>query len=124
VLNTIGDHIRKRRLELKLLQREVGEALGVTDSSVWNWENNWSKPRLSYLPGIIAFLGYNPAPKEPRTLGEKLLRYRQERGLTQKDLARQIGIDPGTLSRMEGGRERSFRSTLEKVSLFLRVQRR
>jgi len=34
---TIGDHIRKRRMDLGLLQREFREIIGITESSVWNW---------------------------------------------------------------------------------------
>ena len=33
-LNTVGDHIRRRRLGLRMLQREVAEQLGVGEPSV------------------------------------------------------------------------------------------
>jgi len=42
---TIGDHIRKRRMDLGLLQREVAEIIGVTESSIWNWEHG-TEPEL------------------------------------------------------------------------------
>ena len=35
-LRSIGDHIRKRRLDLGLLQIEVAVQIGVTESTVWN----------------------------------------------------------------------------------------
>jgi len=54
---TIGDHIRKRRMDLGLLQREVAEIIGVTESSVWNWEHG-VEPEQHYNPKIIKFLGY------------------------------------------------------------------
>ena len=38
VLLTIGDHLRKRRLDLGLLQRKL--AAGVNESTVTNWELN------------------------------------------------------------------------------------
>ena len=44
--NTIGDHIRRRRLGLKLLQRDVAEQIGVDGTSVFNWEANTSSPRI------------------------------------------------------------------------------
>ena len=33
------EHIRKRRLDLGLLQYEVATAIGVTESTVWNWKH-------------------------------------------------------------------------------------
>ena len=35
---TLGEHLKKRRRELGLLQREAGERLGVTNETVANWE--------------------------------------------------------------------------------------
>ena len=43
---TIGDHIRRRRLARKMLQREFAEQLGVTESCVFNWEANTAKPEI------------------------------------------------------------------------------
>src|SRR5580704_16624127 len=62
VLNTVGDHIRRRRLSLKLLQKEVAAQLGVAKASVVNWEVNASNPGFEFMPEIIRFLGYNPLP--------------------------------------------------------------
>jgi DNA-binding XRE family transcriptional regulator len=53
---TVGDHIRKKRLDLGLQQHEVAEAIGVTESTIWNWEHG-TKPLAKYLPKIIKFLG-------------------------------------------------------------------
>jgi DNA-binding transcriptional regulator YiaG len=39
-LETLGDHILRRRLALKLLQLQAAEQLGVDKTSVRNWERN------------------------------------------------------------------------------------
>jgi len=52
-LNTVGDHIRRRRLGLKMLQREAAELFGVTASSVANWEANSVEPEFRFMPAII-----------------------------------------------------------------------
>lgn len=120
VLNTIGDHILKRRMELGILQSQLAERFGVEVDTIRNWERNRSRPTLRYRPAILEFLGYDPVPKEPETLGEKLLKYRRDRGMTQKELARRIGIDPGTISRLERGmKNRSFASVIHKAERFL-----
>ena len=83
---TVGDHIRKRRRELGLLQREAAERIGVTECSVYNWENGVSSPDFRKLPKIIAFLGYNPVP-EPTEEAERQEWKRRSMGLSQKEAA-------------------------------------
>jgi len=101
-LCTIGDHLRKRRLDLGLLQREVAERLGVNEATVTNWELNRTSPALWFLPAIVRCLGYVPWSADG-SIGQRLLSYRRERGLSQSALARLLGIDPGTLGRWERG---------------------
>jgi transcriptional regulator with XRE-family HTH domain len=120
VLKTLGDHIRKRRLELGSFQKDVAERIGVDQTTVHNWERGYTKPPIRYLPRILEFLCYDPSSSEPKTIGEKLLAYRRLRGMNQKDLARQIGIDPTTLSRIERGKDRCFPSIIQKIVEFLR----
>ena len=66
---------------------------------IWNWENNWSSPSLYYIPKIIEFLGYVPDCIKPKFLEKKIVIYRQLPGITQKELAYRLGIDPSTLGR-------------------------
>src|SRR3977135_2698991 len=89
-LETVGDHIRRRRLTLKLLQRQVAQQLGVNHATITNWETNSAQPTLKYMPAIIKFRGYNPLPPPPTGLGERLVRCRTTLGITQSELARQL----------------------------------
>ncbi|MBL8241408.1 MAG: helix-turn-helix domain-containing protein [Bryobacterales bacterium] len=57
---TIGDHIRKHRLALKLRPKDVTAQLGVTASTVFNWESNTTTPKGRVMPAIVEFLGYSP----------------------------------------------------------------
>ena len=61
-MTTIGDHIRKRRLDLGLLQKQVSGCIGVNVCTVTNWELNHSEPTRRYVPTIIQFLAYTPFP--------------------------------------------------------------
>lgn len=56
-----------------------------------------ASPMLWTLPKVIGFLGYDPSGDNRTSLGGRLLRYRRSRGMTQEELAKQIGIDPATL---------------------------
>ena len=109
----------KKRLDLKLLQQDVASQIGVTESTLLNWEHNRSTPTLRYLPRVIAFLKYDPMDISPTTLGDRLFKYRQYKGLSQKELAKQIGIDPSTLSRLERNQGKIFNSTMAKIKLLL-----
>ena len=97
---TIGDHLRKRRLDLGLLQREVTTQVGVDTATVTNWELNRTKPALRFLPGIINLLGFDP-PAPGASLGERLKAWRHRAGVPQDRFGRLIGIDPATLSQWE-----------------------
>ncbi len=56
---TLGEHVRKRRLDLGLYQAQVAERIGVTASTVWNWEHG-RIPASQHQARILQFLGYKP----------------------------------------------------------------
>lgn len=62
---TLGEHLRKRRLDLGLTQGQVAERFSATVQTVCNWEKGRSQPEPRHYPAVIAFLGYDPA----RSLG-------------------------------------------------------
>ena len=121
VLNSVGDHIRRRRLGLKLLQREVAEQLGVNVASLVNWEGNLSTPHIQFIPAIITFLGYDPLPAAD-SLGDQLVRHRTIMGLNRNLAAKQIGVDAGTLSKWERGERQPTGAFLTRVNRFLNIE--
>ena len=86
---TVGDHIRKSRMDRGLLQREVAEIIGVTESSVWNWEHG-TEPELHYNPRIIKFLGYIPFDCPDDTVW-RLGRYKRAMGMNLDLLGEAMG---------------------------------
>jgi transcriptional regulator with XRE-family HTH domain len=115
---TIGDHIRRKRLGLKMLQREVAEGIGVNKATVENWEANASQPDFRWMPAVIRFLGYNPLP-EAKTMAEQLVRHRTTLGLSQQDSAKRLGVDPGTLAKWERGEREPAISFQTRIERFL-----
>jgi DNA-binding transcriptional regulator YiaG len=115
---TIGDHVRKRRLELKMQQRDLARQLGVSVAGVCNWEGNVTKPEIRYMPAIIEFLGYNPLPAA-KDWRERLVRHRTTLGITQKEAARQLAVDQGTLAKWEQGKREPQGAFLVRVKRFL-----
>ena len=59
-LLSYGDHIRKKRLYLNLLQSDVARIINVTTDTIINWELNRTNPASSQISKINLFLGYLP----------------------------------------------------------------
>jgi transcriptional regulator with XRE-family HTH domain len=89
-------------MDLGLRQKDVAVLLGANHRSYENWETGKHEPEFRYWPGLIQFLGYDPSP-EPRTLGERIWAKRRREGLSQEELARKLGLDPGTVVTWEAG---------------------
>lgn len=115
---SVGDHIRRRRLSLKLLQKDVAGQIGVDKTSIANWEANRSAPNIRHMHAIIDFIGYDPLP-QAIMLAEKLVRQRTGLGLSQKDAATRIGVDAGTLARWERGERKPTTTCIKRVEQFL-----
>ena len=105
-----GDHDKARRT--------VGERIGVDKCSVFNWGTNTVSPDIRCMPAIIRFLGYNPLPAAD-TLSERLVRQRTSLGLSQKEAAKCIGVDPSTLARWECGDRGPTVAFLARVQGFI-----
>lgn len=118
-LETLGDHLRKVRLDRGLYLSDVAKALGVTNDSINNWENNHCEPRVSQVRKIITFIGYFPFDLSDLTLGKALLAARQIAGLSQKRLGRSIMVDPKTLSKIEMNNYKPFEITKKKCEDFI-----
>lgn len=94
--------VRKRRLDLKLRQAEVAKVVGSSEQTVMNWEKGHAAPRVGRVAGVVRFLGFNPFPCGA-TVAQRSVNHRMARGITQKEFARQIGVDPSTLAKWERG---------------------
>jgi len=69
---TLGDHIKRKRLQLRLLQKEVAEKIGVSEDSITGWENGRSVPQIHLYPAIIVLLGYYPFEKDITTVSGQI----------------------------------------------------
>ncbi len=56
---TLVDHLRRRSIELGLYQKDVAIQIGVTASTIWNWEHGWAI-RTRFIPRINQFLEKAP----------------------------------------------------------------
>jgi transcriptional regulator with XRE-family HTH domain len=115
ILRTWGDHIKNRRLDLKLTKHQLSVKFHVDDTTIYLWEHNRVQPSLAQIPKIIEFLGRDPFEKEAENLGDKIRDYRRVHGLTQRKLAAQLGIDNTTVGYLERAEHRPTRKMVEKI---------
>jgi len=99
-LLTIGDHVRKKRLDQGLSRKAHARELRVDPLTLKNWEEGRTRVEVRFYPAIIAFLGYNPLP-EPKTLGQAVRRARTAQGIARRALADLAGVDEATIKRLE-----------------------
>ena len=98
---TVGDHIRLRRLQLGLSQPKLAAIIGVDPNTVLNWEKCYSPIKeAAHYGAVCLFLGYNPEP-EPLTFGARMRWKRREIGWRAEDVARYLQIDIATLRQWE-----------------------
>jgi transcriptional regulator with XRE-family HTH domain len=101
-LMSIGDHVRAARLDRHLTQVQAAEQLGVTESTIVNWELGHTGPDLRSIPAVIAWLSYDPR-RRGETLPEQIRWLRRTRGFTQREFAELLGADPSSISGWELG---------------------
>lgn len=120
-INSLGDHIRARRLDLKLLQKQVADQIGVHKTTITGWERNATIPEIRYMPAIIQFLAYNPLPAA-MSLPERLATARRALGLSQRKMAGKLGVDPATLMGWEAGRHQPTDKNLDLIERVLHTR--
>ncbi len=115
-LLTLGDHIRRKRLDLNLLQTDAANMVNVDEMTIVGWELNHSRPLATHIPKIIEFLDYVPEDLFPTdTSGQKIKRYRLLHGMTRMQLAIEFHIDEATVRRLETDKGKHFPQTLAKI---------
>ena len=119
-INSLGDHIRARRLDLKLLQKQVANQIGVHEQTITGWERNATVPEVRYIPAIIRFIGYDPQPPAD-SIPQRLAAARTTLGLSQRKMAAKLGVDPATLMGWEAGHHHP---TGKSLNLIARVVQR
>ena len=88
-----------------LWQEHVAAVLGVSVSTVLNWEMNHTRVATRFLPKVVTFLGYDPR-QETGQLGDRIRMLRERRGLSQAALAEQLDLNVSTVVAWERGRVR------------------
>ncbi|WP_299586596.1 helix-turn-helix transcriptional regulator [Mucilaginibacter sp.] len=98
---TLGEHIKKRRIETNLLQKEVAAIIGVSEDSVTYWENGRAIPQVQHYPRLITFLGYYPFIHETKSIAGKLKQVRNCLGLSYEQCGEVFSVHASTIRAWE-----------------------
>jgi len=113
----LGGHLRRRRLELRLVQAEAAGKLGVSTVTLSKWECDRRYPAWTKQAKVVAYLGYNPfddpmlgrplanetpgvafvALKSSRQIGDRIRLRRLQLRKTRSQLAHETGLSLKTL---------------------------
>ncbi|MDP3666864.1 MAG: helix-turn-helix domain-containing protein [Sediminibacterium sp.] len=112
---TIGEHLKKRRMDLGLYQAEAARLIGISEDCFCYWENERNRPRLYQYPAIIAFLGYYPFDHETQSFGGKIKRYKYTHGLSNEKLAKLLDVDEGTVAQWVQNKRLPLKRSMKHV---------
>jgi transcriptional regulator with XRE-family HTH domain len=111
---TLGDHLRRRRFDLRHSQPEAAVQIGVSADTLQRWEADGVLPDPGVLDAVEDYLGLCFV-RWTRNIGPRLKAWRKARGLDQLCAARRIGVclETATSWREDGSRQRRWRSENE-----------
>ncbi len=139
---TIGGHLRRRRMQLGILQAEAARLLTVSTVTLSRWECDKVYPTPEFHQAITDYLGHNPFNTIPRPelkrlpsnepdgianlspseqFGLTIKRVRLNQNMTGKDCAAMLHVDPRTLRDWENGKHSPIGYLRERVGAFVRA---
>jgi len=116
---TWGDHIRARRLERGILQKDLANEWNLDPATMNYWERNRFAPAARHLPQVVDFLGYVPYNSR-WTPGERIRAQREALGFSRQRFATVLGVHEGTVRRWERGWSVPGPRLQERLKAFLR----
>lgn len=111
--STICQRIRDERKRLGLSQAKLAEMVGASQQAVNRIENGETS-RSQYLAAILDALGIDS--NKNHVLGLRIRLGRKAAGLSQIDVATQMGVSPQAVSQWESGVSAPSASNLIKLS--------
>jgi transcriptional regulator with XRE-family HTH domain len=122
-LNTIGDHVRRKRIERGLTQIQTADILGISEDTVADWEKGKTEPSDKRRKAVIEFLGYNPFLLEQEkpliTIGDHIRKRRLELSLTHAETAERLETNIDTAKSWQSGRTRPSKKRYGTITNFL-----
>ena len=114
-----------------LTQKELAEKCGVSEQQLWKWENGVRNPKPESLRKIADALELTEEEREDlgipfpekgiRKAAVLLKEYREERGMTQEILGREIRVSQQMIALWETGDRNPKPESLRKICIALKL---
>lgn len=125
--DTPGARLRQARLARNMTIKDLAAAAGLSIATIGNLESNRthaSLPHLRILAKVlgvpIAFLGcFERLPEN--TLGQRITKARLYHGLTKKEMAQAMGVNPKTLRGWENDMHQPPRCYITALIRYLAI---
>ncbi|MDN5331041.1 MAG: hypothetical protein PWP45_266 [Tepidanaerobacteraceae bacterium] len=111
-----GERISILRRERGLSLSELAQKAGISATYLCQIENGNVLPSLATLKAIARALNASPQDFLSSHVGYKIKKIRQERGITQAELAKKAGVSAGLIGQIESGKVEPSIKTLEKIA--------
>lgn len=142
--DTIGGHLRRRRLQLGIHQSEAAIRLGISMVTLSRWECDRAYPAWTQQPAVATYLGYDPftnpalgrpggnesqdvailSSKSPSNLGEMIVQYAIRNRKTRNQVAAELGLSPKTVWNWITCRRQPSKSLRRQVLMLIRLRER
>jgi DNA-binding transcriptional regulator YiaG len=113
---TLGEHLRKRRLDLRETQQKASTRFAISVTTYNYWEADRVKPDIAQSPKIIGYLGYDPYPA-PTNFEESVRALRRNLGLNRRQFAKQLGVDVKSVLNWEMARTVPFQKKRARLAV-------
>ncbi len=125
---TLGERIRKARMDKGLYAKELAKLIGIDEDTVINWEKDRNMPQYGdvrnlqdtldlKLPAVLIYRDY---PSNPITFSQKFRQKRLDLNLSQKEAAKKLGLEVTTIRRLECEKmKKPQKATMGKLKSFL-----
>lgn len=125
-IQSIGDQLKRRRYDLRILQSEVASIFGVSEETIGNWEKGRSIPQIQFNKKIIEFLGYNPfissnGESKSKDFKDQITDFRTSFGLSIGKFGALVGVDATTISSWEKGITIPKKSSKKRVLDLMKI---
>lgn len=112
---TLGEHLRKRRLDLRHTQEQSAKYFAISVTTYNYWEANRVTPSISKSPKITIYLGYDPFPA-PKGFSESVRALRRHLGLDRQRFAKLLGVDSKSVLNWETARTVPFQKVRARLA--------
>jgi transcriptional regulator with XRE-family HTH domain len=125
---TLGERIRKARMDKGLYAKELAKLVGVDECTLINWEKDRNMPQYKdvrnlqdaldlKLPAVLIYRDY---PVSPVTFSQKFKQKRLDLHLTQEEAAKKLKFEVTTIRRLECEKmKKPQKNTMGKLREFL-----